>query len=85
MVGWVCPSREQSGIDQGLRVFHSLCFWNLVLGETFWPKSRRRICPAGSDVTVPPLRNGVLQYVMEIYFPLWHRVERSGHSWLSKG
>lgn len=85
MVGWVCPCREQSGIDRGLRMSHSLSFWNLVLGETFWPKSCRRICPAGSGVTVPPLRNGVLQYVMEVYFSLWHRVERSGHSWLSKG
>ena len=75
MVRWVCPCREQSGIDQGLRVSHSLCFWNLVLGETFWPKPCRRICPADSGVTVSPLRNGVLQEMMEVYFPLWHRVQ----------
>lgn len=75
MVRWVCPCREQSGIDRGLRVSHSLCFWNLVLRETFWPKPCRRICPADSGVTVPPLRNGVLQEMMEVYFPLWHRVQ----------
>lgn len=69
MVRWVCPCREQSGIDQGLRVSHSLCFWNLVLGETFWPKPCRRICPADSGVTVSPLRNGVLQEMMKSIFP----------------